>query len=49
MSSLNLKQRPDMDCYARRRRIYSMLAWSPPGINPSPPGVNAMSEPLNAA
>ena len=49
-NSSSPKQRSDiMDCYVRRRRIYSMqdkimLAWPPPGINLYPPGANAMSD-----
>ena len=42
-------QRPDMDCYARRKRIYFMQGKGWHGhrlvrISPSPPGANAMSE-----
>ena len=38
----------DMECYARAPGVglhhaRQRLAWSPPGINPSPPGIQSMS------
>ena len=48
-----IKQCLDMECVPDVHDVYTIagqrLAWSPPGINPSPPGAHSVFDMMNDA